>query len=164
MRRTVLGAVLILAVGVPALAAPAFAQYYNTSGLPYDLRITGTQYPGVLPGGRIDGMLGGLPVRGSYENGNWTLFAFDRPFALGTYRCFDVCVFRGDTLADMPFDVSFTSPVPVYNRSLIRVSGTLPMDGFVTREQWVGIVARWADRNDLQFVERSEAINDASGI
>jgi len=164
MRRTVLGAVLVLALVVPALAVPALAQYYGTDGLPYDLQITGTTYGGVMPSGHIDGMLGGLPVNGSYDNGNWTLFAFNRPLAMGTYRCYDTCVFRADTLADVPVAVSFRSPAPVYDQSLITVIGRLPMNNVASGGQWVGVVAQWADTNNLPYVERSQAINDASGI
>lgn len=145
----------ILAIGV-VLPGPASAQ----APLSYHLTLTGETYSGTHPSGAIAGTLGGVAVDGTYSGGAWTLAAYGRPFAAGTYACVKVCRFDGRTLAGRPLVYAWTSQVPTWDARTQVSAGEMP-GLFASRNDWSKVVAAWARSSGLPAGLQTRLIVDA---
>lgn len=145
----------ILAIGV-VLPGPASAQ----APLSYHLTLTGETYSGTHPSGALAGTLGGVAVDGTYSGGAWTLAAYGRPFAAGTYACVKVCRFDGRTLAGRPLLYTLTAQVPTWDARTQVSVGEVP-GLFASRNDWSKAVAAWARSNGLPAGLQTRLIVDA---
>jgi hypothetical protein len=154
---------LVVALLVLGLAGSGFAAA-SGGPLPYNLALSGTVYAGIMPSGTMKGTLGGLPVTGSYADGNWNLIAFGRPFAFGTYQCIRTCMFTGRSLAGKSMTFALSSPVPTADKPTVAASGRLWLSGIRQKGTWISTVSEWAQHSHLTRAERSQAIADATHI
>lgn len=152
----------LVALLVLGLAGSGFAAASGT--LPYHLALSGTVYAGTTPSGTMKGTLGGLPVNGSYVDGNWNLTAFGRPFASGTYQCIRMCMFTGRSLAGRSMTFALSSPVPTADEPTVVASGRLRLSAIRQKGTWISTVSQWAQHSHLTRAERSQAIADATHI
>jgi hypothetical protein len=133
----------ILAIGIVS-PRPAAAQM----PLSYHLTLTGASYSGARPSGAIGGTFGGVAVDGTYSGGAWTLAAYGRPFATGTYECLRICRFTGTTLAGRALVYAWTSQVPTWDARTQVSTGEI-VRLFASRYEWSALVGAWARANGL---------------
>jgi hypothetical protein len=157
MRYLPLTALLVLGLAGTGVAAAS-------GTLPYHIAVSGTAYAGTTPSGTMSGTLGGLPVIGSYADGNWNLTAFGRPFASGTYECIRTCAFAGRSLAGRSMIFMLSSPVPTADAPTVVANGRLWLSAIRQKGAWISTVSQWTQRSHLTRAESRQAIADAMHI
>lgn len=139
--RYLLVAVLVAALAIPAVAAkPTYALVYNLT---------------FNSDGTISGTFGGIPVGGTYADGNWTLTIDGKAFASGTYSCNGSCTFSGTTVAGKSLSFGFTSSALVGTTSG-QLAGV-----FANHGGWISAVTKWAFAN-LTGIRRGQVISAAA--
>jgi hypothetical protein len=122
--------------------------------------VTGQTYSGIRPSGTIGGILGGVAVDGTYSGGAWTVSAYGRPFAIGTYACVQICRFDGTTLAGRSLVYAWTSQVPTWDARAQQTTGVI--NGlFASRHDWPALVAAWARATGLPAALQTRLIVDS---
>jgi hypothetical protein len=150
-----LALVAALAIGMVS-PGPAAAQ----TPLSYNLTVTGETYSGIRPSGAIAGTFGGIAVGGRYSGGIWTLGAYGRPLATGTYTCDRICRFNGTTLAGRALTYTWTSQVPTWDARAQATAGAI-RGLFFSRNEWSALVGAWARANGLPRPLQTRLIADA---